>query len=326
MDLFSKKSSISIEFCSDEIKVVEGKYNKKNIIIDKSFSIDVPDGLYSDGVIQNVDKLSNILERGLSDNGISRGDVYGVINSSHIIIREISIPKVEESQIDSILKYQLDEFLPVDPDAYVVQYILLNVVEEDGVEKQNIMLVGVPKEMVETHLNLLKNIGLKPAVLDYVGNAIAKLIKLNDNINDRYENNITIACVDIETEDIGLSIIEDGILSVSRIVRADILPIDPGSNIDDYKEVTSIRSNLNDMLERIDMVFRYYTSRRIGNNIDLILLYGTYSNIEGIEELISNYYERPSLILSSLNNVKFDGDLAKYANPIGTLIRLDGVK
>ena len=141
MGLFNKKTTISMEFCSDRVKVVVGRYLKKNITIDKCFSIPIPEDLYE-------------LERGLSENKVSRGDVYGVINSSNIIIREISIPKVGANQIGAILNYQLDEYLPVDPQAYVVQYLPLDTVEENGVEKQNLMLIGVPKSIIEPHFNL----------------------------------------------------------------------------------------------------------------------------------------------------------------------------
>ncbi|MBP1927331.1 type IV pilus assembly protein PilM [Sedimentibacter acidaminivorans] len=335
MDLFNKKMTISIEFCSDEVKVVEGRYNKKNIIINKSFSIPVPDGLYVDGVIKDMEQFSYVLQNGLSKNNISHGEVFGVINSSNIIIREIRIPKVEESKIASILKYQLDEYLPVDPEGYVVQYIPLDIVDEEGVEKQNIMLVGVPKFMVETHLNLLNNLGLKPVVLDYAGNAIRKLISFSDNINDAYDNGITIACVDLEQESTALNITHKGLMSMSRVVKAEISAVDdeesPFKTLDesydqDVAVISSIKSNLAVVLDGIDMVFRYYNSREADNDIELVLIYGSYSDIDGIESLMSNYLNRQCIKLNSLDKVKFNGDLSKYANAIGALIRVNGVK
>lgn len=334
MDLFSKKMTISMEFCSDEVKVVEGRYNKKNIVVNKSFSIPIPEGLYVDGVIKDTDQFLNVLQNGLSKNNISRGDVYGVINSSNIIIREIRIPKVEEKQIASILNYQLDDYLPVDPEGYVVQHIPLGIVNEEGVEKQNIMLVGIPKFMVETHLNLLHNLGLKPVVLDYAGNAIHKLIRFNDRINGIYDHNTTIACVDLGKESTGLNITSKGIMSISRVVKAEINPVsndNPFKTFDDSYDqdvavVSGIKSNLAVIFDGIDMVFRYYNSRETDNKIELVLIYGSYSNIDGIKSMMSSYLDRTCVILDNLDKVKFNGDLAKYANAIGALIRVNGVK
>jgi type IV pilus assembly protein PilM len=334
LGLFNKKTTISIEFCSDEVRVVEGRYNKKNIIVDKCFAIPVSEGLYEDGVIKDMEKFSDILQKGLSKNNVSHGDVYGVINSSNIIIREIRIPKVETKQIASILNYQMDEYLPVDPEGYVVQYIPLNIVEEEGVELQNVMLVGVPKFMVETHLNLLQNLGLKPVVLDYAGNAISKLIRLNDSVNGVYDKDITIACLDLEHESTALNITDNGLMSISRVVKEEISPVAYEPTFKTFDEsydhdvavVSSLRGNLAVLLDRIDMVFRYYNSRETDNNIELVLIYGNYSHVDGIEELMSSYFDIPCVKLNVLDKVKFFGDLAMYANAIGALIRVNGVK
>jgi type IV pilus assembly protein PilM len=328
---------------------VEGRYNKKNIFVDKCFTIPVSEGLYEDGIIKDVEKFLHILLEGLAKNKVSGGEVYGVINSSNIIIREIRIPKVDEKQIASIINYQLDEYLPVEPEGYVVQFIPLDFIIEDGAEKQNIMLIGVPKTIVEPHLNLLQNLDLKPVVLDYAGNAISKLISFNEKINGAYENKINIACVDLEHESTALNIIEKGMMSISRVVKEEIKPIvyedaaltsdetsqpagspeTGGTNEPDGSDnavASGLKRNLGVILDGIDMVFRYYSSRETENDIDLILLHGDYSNIDGIENLISRYFDIPCVKLNALDKVKFNGDLAKFANAIGALIRVNGVK
>lgn len=328
--LLDKKKTISMEFRSDEVRVVEGRYKKKNVTVEKCFTIPIASGLYEDGVIKDMDELSHVLQKGLTKNNISRGEVYGVINSSNIIIREIRIPKVDEKQIAAILNYQLDDYFPVNPDEYVVQHITLDVVEEDGVEKQNVMLVGVPKYIVESHLNLLQNAGLKPLVLDYTGNAISKLIRLNDTVNGIYDKNMTIASVDLEEEGTALNIMDKGLMSMSRVIKEELSPIVFKTYDESYDQevaaVSSLRGNLSSVLEKIDMVFRYYNSRESENNIELVMIYGDYSYVDGIEELMTSYFDIPCVKLISLDKVKFFGDLAKYANAIGALIRVNGVK
>ena len=64
----------------------------------------------------------------------------------------------------------------------------------------------------------------------------------------------------------------------------------------------------------------------MGNDIDVILLLGGMSNIDGIDKMFTNFFETPTLRLDSLEGVKFSGDLFRYANAIGGLIRLEVVK
>jgi len=330
LGLFNKRTTVSMEFCSDEVRVVEGRFNKKNVTVDKCFTIPVPQELYEDGVIKDMEEFTHILQTGLLKNNVSRGEVYGVINSSNIIIREIRIPKVEVKQIASILNYQLDEYLPVDPEGYVVQYLPLDVVEEDGFEKLNVMLIGVPKFMVETHLNLLQNVGLKPVVLDYAGNAISKLIRLNEGINGMYGKDVTVACVNLEQNSTALNIVDNGLIGMSRVVREEINPTVfktlEASYDEDAAAVSGLSVNLASILEKIDMVFRYYNSSEKDKNIELVMVYGSYADADGIEELMSSYFDIPCVKLNSLDKVKFFGDLARYADAIGALIRVNGVK
>ncbi len=334
MSVFNTKKTISVEFCSDEVRVVEGKYNKKNIVVNKCFTIPVPEGVYGDGVIKDMDDFLHLLQNEFSLRNISHCDVYGVINSSNIIIREIRLPKVDVEQIVSILNYQLDEYFPVNSENYVVQFIPLDVVNEEGVEKLNVMLIGVPKYIIESHLNLLRNLGLKPVVLDYAGNAISKLIGFSDSINGIYDNDITIACVDLEQESTALNITDKGMMSMSRVVNVEINPsVNEGySESSDYSDdqdaavAIALKSDLTAILNGIDMVFRYYSSRQAHKDIELVLIYGNYSNISGIEDLMSSYLDKPCVRLNVLDKVKFYGDIAKYANAIGALIRRNGVR
>lgn len=55
MSFLSSKNTISIDFGTDSIKVVEGKYSKKGIVISKNFAVPVPRDLYINGEIQDMD-------------------------------------------------------------------------------------------------------------------------------------------------------------------------------------------------------------------------------------------------------------------------------
>ena len=82
-----------------------------------------------------------------------------------------------------------------------------------------------------------------------------------------------------------------------------------------------IKTFYKDILYQVEMIFRYYRTREIGKEINLIVIHGTMSDLNGTEEIFSNHFDRPCIILKSLNKVKFNGDLSKYAMAIGGLIR-----
>lgn len=348
------KKVLSIDFGADEIKIIEGQGSKKGINISKAFTVDLPKDVYHNGEILDQVAIVSSLKTSLKENKVSTNLTYGIINSSSIITREVSIPKVPEKEIASIINYQLDNFLPVDPEDYVVNHIVLGNNMEEEVEKLDILLVGVPKKMVLNHLDLIKEVGLKPEVLDFQSNSMAKLLEFNSMVNDYYTTrDVAIASVDMGYDSSKLTIIKNGKIEVSRVIdvgaktvyenlsslfdysydeREDkvrsIEDINASSDeFDDYFRMLNItRTTLDNLLEKIEVVFRYYTSRQNLNFINYILLQGGFSNIEGIESLFSSYFNIPTVKLSSLDKIKWKGDFTKYANAIGGLIRNDEVQ
>lgn len=352
MNIINTPKSIAMDFDSNEVRIVEGKSSKKGITITKYCTIKIPNNIYEDGIIKDMEQLTYAIGDGLTLNKISKGNVHAVINSSRIILREVAFPKVETHDIANLIKYQLGDYVPIHPEDYVVKYINLGSFLDDGIEKLNILLIGVPKEIVENHLKLIKNIGLKPVVLDYKGNAICKLLSFGETINSRYEKGRTLGFIDLSYDNTGLSIIKDEFIKVSRLVeggfgtlinnikdRFDLFDEEAYEkilNIDDisqrislinenYEIVEEVRKNIQEIMDRMEMIIRYYRSREIGNDIDLLLLHGTLSQVKGIEKNFADFFNVPCIKLQTISKLKFNGDLSKYASAIGGLIRVNEV-
>lgn len=346
MNLFQNKRSLSINFNSREIRILDGKYSNKTIKIYRYWHVDIPNNVYRDGVILDLEQMIYILKNTIKENNISIKNVIGVINSSMIITREIKIPKITSEEIKSMLNYQVEEYIPIDPQNYIVQFLVLDYILEEGIEKSKVLLVGIPRNIVKSHLALFNSIGLKPKVLDFQGNTIAKLIKNSSSINSNYLCiNRTILSLELSYEGIALTLLDNGFIRIARTLDEGvhymfqgitdiynissekiIEEIESGfkikkENIEDHGVYGIIRNNFRKILEDIDMVSKYYINRELNNKIDLILLHGKFIDIEDIEEIFYNFFGIDAVVLKSVDNVCFDGELSKYSSSIGGLIR-----
>lgn len=350
MKLFkNNKANISIDFGSSSIKIVEGQVIKSEIDITKFESLDIPKDLYSDGKILNEAKLIDIFREFLNINNFNmKLNAYAVVNSSSIINRKTSIPKVKEDEISSLISFQIEEFLPINQEDYVVDYLILDKIQADEKERINILLIAMPKEIVLSHLNLMKEVGLEPIALDLQGNVISKLLSFNENINNEHiiQDN-TIVSIDLgytKTEvtisinenievsraiDIGSKKIYESISELLGFTEDDIenqiMKIQGIYELEDINEKNKIeilfKSSLEDVMERINKIIKYYDSREFGNTVHLIVLQGGISNIPGIEKKFTEYFHIPTVKLKDLDKVEFEGDLSIYTNAIGGLIR-----
>lgn len=350
---FSEKQRvIALDIGAYNIKVVEGKENKKGVIIDKYFTIRTPTGVLEDGSIVDKNLLHYIISEELKKKKVKTKNVYLTVNSSKILTREITIPKVDEDDIESFLKFQIEEYIPVSMDKYIIQHKVLETFYEDNIEKMNLLIIAIPKDMVEDYFDLLKSLNLNPLVMDYQPNSIAKLIQYSSLINNTYPTeDITFANIDIGYDSTKISIIKNGNILVSRIIEVGGSYID--QSILNFNEITMeevedeklkiedinradkdsnrhtvtdiIRTSMILLSEKIEMIFRFYLSRRPDNNINIILITGGASNINGLDNMFSNIFNIPAISIKTLDNVDFKGNFSDYANSIGTIIRTSGV-
>lgn len=343
-----KRKVLSMDIGAHKIKIVEGSNTKNGIQINNFLSIETPEGSLRDGIILDKDLMHYVISEELRNKKIKTKDVYLTINSSKIVTREIVIPKVEYDEIDKILKYQIEDYLPINVNDYIIQFKIIEGINADDIEKLRILVIAIQKNIIDDYYELVRNLNLNPIVLDYQPNSISKLLKYNSVVNNTFPlQNLTIASIDIGYDSTKISIIKNGNVLVTKIVEIAGKYIDESilnlncndENLGEIKnKIININHSYDDksndenilsilksavliIAEKIEAVFRYYLNRKTDNKINMIILSGGISNINGLDNLFGNIFNIPTININSLDSVWFKGSLINYANAIGSIIR-----
>lgn len=313
---FLNRTILSIDIGTYETKVVEGKITHKGIVINNFFSFLTPEGAYRDGHILEKELLYYVLKEELRKNKLSSKITYLTIKSSSIITEEIKIPVVKDKDIEGILKYELKEYLPIGIEDYIIQYKILNKVKVEEIEKLRILLIAIPKEIVENHFILLRDLGLKPTVLDFQLNSVSKLLKYNQIINENQDIKDTV-----------IALIDLGFINTSVIINRndDILfnqSIEFGGDSMNENRMNGIdKGDIEIMLKEINSVFVNYKKIYKEDEIRKIFLYGGLSNIKDMGNIFEKYFNMPSIRIKNMDNIYLKEDLNKYVNCVGCIIR-----
>lgn len=349
--VFNKKA-ISIDIGSEVIKLVVGKNQRGKIIVDKLITIPTPEGAVIDGAISNVLTLKKAISDVLESNEINLKDCICTTNSTTIINREITIPKVEEEEEETLIKYEIQQYLPINMNDYIVQHSILSTFNVEEKEKCNALVVTYPEKMANGYYKLLTETDLRPVALDVTYNSINKLINQATKINEEeYSIRETVAFIDMGAENLNVNIYNNGLFEFSRIIRSG------GSNIDhdisknfhlslqeaeqrkkisgnllnkDQEENTLnalIQETVDQWLEELERIIQFYKNKRVGNNISKIYLYGGGALLKGIEEYFSEKLKLPVKKITTLDNVELSNkiigeQLGVYLNALGALIRI----
>jgi type IV pilus assembly protein PilM len=360
VDLNSKPKStkpiVAIDLGTNKVKAVVGRYAKDKLIIDRTFTVDTPEGSVADGNILNSVNLSRVVEGLLVGNGINIKDASITSNGTQIINREIIVPAAAGEELDTLVKYEIQQYLPINMDDYVVQYSILEEFKQDDLTKYRVLVVTYPHRLAKQHYELLNNANLKPSVLDVTFNSINKLFNDVKLVNNKeYNNSGSNAFIDMGAETLNVNIYNDGKLDFTRIIKSGGHLIDRlisrklGINFEEAEQKKLNLGSISDTLlfgdaesdiinkliveavdewiEELGRIIQFYKNKKQGNKVDKIYIHGGSSNLKGMEEYLSQKLNIQVERIESLNNVVLGNavnaaDLNRYLNAIGAIIRL----
>lgn len=343
------RNVISFDIGGTSIKMVTGKYSKEKLSINKCIDIITPEGAINDGRIMNNDMLKDIIQFSLKENNIKAQDVILTTNSSLIINREIVIPKVNFDEMDTVIRYEIQQYLPINLDDYIIQFIVLEELENELGERLKVNVIAYPDKIANEYYNLINSLGLHPYVLDVTYNSINKIANYSEL--SKLDDKGTVAFVDMGGTSINVTVLKNGKLDFTRMVKTggdnidfalsqelnmsvkstESIKIEKG-NLIEVKEDDVINTALKRIIDEasidLERILKFYSNKSVGNNIDKIFVYGGTSNIKGIEKYMQSRFNMPIEKIDKLKNVEFTSkelkelSMEQYANAIGAIIRL----
>lgn len=322
---------LSLDIGSKETKIVLGTQSKKNVIIEKVITIPTPEESCNNGNILDVTKLKSGILDILQKKNIKCKNIIITTKSTLIITRDIETPLAKKEDMDSIIRFQMEKYLPIRFDEYIMQYKVLEEFEEDGVKKAKVTVVVYPKNMVAGYYNLIKELKGNAVALDISSNSINKLFIEDIKVNDEnYRLEETVAVIDLGYNFINVNIITGGNVQFTRIItygganinidiakqlsiseeEAEVqkmeicnLETDSLSDINSSTVNDIAKAQVRNWIHEIERLLNYYKSKEQGNKVDKIYIYGGSSNLKGIETFIKDSLNLPVIKIQSLSNV-----------------------
>jgi len=344
-----KRKVVAFDMGSSTIKIVEGIYYKNDLTVYKYIITPTPKGAIIDGEIKKEQELYEKLSQILKKNGINTKDATCTTNSTLIINREILIPKVESEEMDTVVRYEIQQYLPINLEDYILQVTILGEEEVGGTKKLNVRTIAYPEKIARGYYNLLLKLNLKPYTLDVNYNAVNKFINYT-GINSEFEHKSkeSIAFVDLGSSTIDVNIYKNGQLDFTRIIKDCGNEIDEmlmqrnGLKVDEVESFKIKNINLNEQLEpinifvreiidewieKIEKIIQFYKNRNIGNEVNKIIIFGGSSKIVGMEEYMTEKLGIKTKI-SEIAKIAFkskdDGKpIDDFINAIGSVIRVE---
>jgi len=319
--LFSRKiEPIALDIGSTFIKLVQLKGSGKNYSLAKFGMVPLPAEVIVEGAVMDANRVSEAIKELLVAQKIKTKEVILSVSGSSVIIKRISIADMTDEELAESIKWEAEQYIPFSIDDVNVDFQKLGPGAAEG--QADVLLVAVKKDKINDYVNLVKDAGLEPVVVDVDAFALANMCELNYEM----EAGIT-ALLNIGASVMNINILRDGVSIFTRDITVggnrytEALQRDAGLSYDDAEKIKRnesvdgadrdqltgiIATVTEDIVGEIQRSFDFFRSTTGSDKVSRVLLSGGCAKISQFTKVLSERLEIPVDIINPFKNIKVD--------------------
>lgn len=348
-NIFAKtEGSIGIEINPQKVNISQIAKQGQQYKLLKNISAEVPEGVYEDGQIVDSLTLSELIKDTLKANKISCKKVSSAVPMREAIIRVVRVPaELDEDELkDMVLVQEAGMNLPYPREEVDLDYAKLGYfMDEDGIEKVNVLLVATKKEVTDLYSEIFEQAELEMGVLEI--NSFALIRTIREQLR-QFGSKEAVVLVDLEFDNTEIAIVVEGVPQFSRTVpigtyqmraafsQAIGLPttsetellhdLDLLSDMQDSGDMDSSQIEpgkrallkvLGELTEELSRSINFYINQSEDLEIAQLLLAGPGAGISQIDEFFTQKLNLPTLKVDPIATLGLDisQDIASDRRP-----------
>jgi len=317
-----------------------------------------PEGAISNGEILNPIAVAESLSKLLKDSNMRDNRAIIAITGQKVIIREIILPLMEEKEIMASVIWEAPKYVPYNLDESIIDADKVDeFVDKDGNKMMRVLLVAVPKSVVQPYMEVLKKAKVIPKIVDIISSANIRAFEthLSEGKEEEQEDSIINIILSIGASGTILTLVEKNNLKFARNIlvggnditkaiakslnisfneaeklkrKTEILP---GSQVEekDKNESEKIAMKiLSQIAKEVRKSLSYYKTQSQNIRYNKIILCGGCANIKGIKDFLTEEFRIPVIIGDPLKGIKVSErafDIERLQKIKGTLATVIGL-
>ncbi len=298
-----KKEVIGLDIGSSSIKLVQLRQAKKGWELEKLGFEPLPPEAIVDGSIIDSMSVTEAIKKLLSDHKVRAKDTVSSLTGNSVIIKKVELPAMTEEELGESIQWEAEQYIPFPISEVNIDFQILGE-SASGKGQMEVMLVAVKKEVINDYINVIKEAGLNPIIMDVDAFALENMMEINYTIPP----NENITMVNIGASVTSISVIAGGITTFTRTVpmggnhyteelqRSFSIPFKDAEELKLGKQVEDITPEevaevINVVSESMVMEVRrsvdFFIAGNPGLVIHRIMLCGGGAKTQGLKELIN---------------------------------------
>lgn len=312
--------------------------NRKSRVL-KSTIIPTPPSSISDGEIKDIQLIQSNIKSIIDEKKIKANEIAFSLNSPHAIVRDLTLPKLADKEIESAVEFQLSQTFPGISETHTISYKIYES-NDDGMKG---IVTFAPNRLLEDYVELGKMLKIPVKYIDIAPNAAAKTFSIF-TYDQNIHSNIILLDMGYAMTQISLlsqdrlllsRSIDGGSLAIDKLIsnnynislqQAELVKLSQHGDIKlNNEEIESyIRVALIGIDEQIRQVIDFFSYNNLDGTINGIVLAGQGSLLKGIQEYFKENYSMPVINAESKKKQDvFGNDFGALMNAAGAGFRME---
>ena len=211
MGFFNRnKTTVGLDIGSGLIKMVVVSHGSGEPILSKVGMRAVVDDAIVEGEVMDPGIVAEAIRSLFQELGIKPKNVVTAVGGRDVIIKKILMDRMKEGEARELIRWEAEQHVPFDMDNVELDFQILDP-EAEGLQ-MSVLLVAAKRELVETKVSLLKDIGIEPSIIDVDAFALHNAFEIN--YPDAMKG--IVGLVNIGHEITNVNILDEGIPVLTR--------------------------------------------------------------------------------------------------------------
>jgi len=274
----------------------------------RAAQVPLPEGAVESGEVRNPAAVSQAIRDLWHRGEIKSKQVTMGVANQRVVVREVTVPALPPKELRQSLPFQVQDLIPIPVDDAVLDFDVLDELEQEGAKMLRLLVVAAQREMLNKLVECAQEAKLDPVGIDLVPFALIRSVGRDDGLGLDEAEAGGEAIVDIGADVTNICVHERGVARFVRILPSagrDVTTAVAGQLgiTDEEAEAmkrgepaegspaapegeTMVRNRVSNLVDEIRSSLDFYRAQTPGADVTRVLVTGGGSKMPGLVELL----------------------------------------
>jgi type IV pilus assembly protein PilM len=302
------KGRIGLDVGSTAVRAAEVVAGGDQSSLVRAAQVPLPAGAVQSGEVRDVEAVSQAIRELWTRGGFKARQATMGVGNQRVVVREVTVPALPQKELKQSLPFQVQDLIPIPVEDAVLDYDVLEELEQEGAKMVRLLVVAAQRDMVNQLVDSATRAKVEPVGLDLVPFALIRSVGQEDGLGLEESDLGGEAIVDVGADVTNICVHERGVARFVRILpsggrdvtvaMATALGIpeedaealkrgQPLEGAPPAEEVEGIRrTRVANLVDEIRSSLDFYRAQTPGAEVSRVLVTGGGSKLPGLVELL----------------------------------------